>query len=139
MKDLSSHYVEKGFFWSRDLELLLIEFGDKTLPFLHPVSKTIEKLSFDISRWIAREKSDYATFENIEAVIKEEVVPIAEENPESDGILWTLTKSGKLYGYHDFAVYRMGDPDDDWRTALNKLIKGEAPFFIGNAMDYIDD
>lgn len=109
------------------------------MPYLRSISGTVENLCFDVSIWINLGKKDCAAFENTEAVIQEEVVPVAEENPESDGILWMLTKSGKLYGYHDFAVYRMGDPDDDWRTALNKLIQGEDPVFIGNAMDYIDD
>ena len=134
IKDL---YQKNGFLWNEQLEALQITYGGRDFTFYREGLPGERILRFDVSWCIELGRSgDVGMYDHIVFAIGEDCAPVAEEDPGSYGIMWSLTASGKLVGYHDFSIYRIDDPDESWSGAIAALLAGRKAIEAANVSDH---
>lgn len=124
IKDL---YQNNSFFWCDSLEQIALIYGftEQTYKRRHSGRQGI--ISFDVTWWLEQGPSFWA-FEDISITVGEEVAPIAREEPESDGLLWVITRQDRLFAIHEATIYTIGDESETWETQLPRILRGEATY-----------
>ena len=127
LEAIKNLYEENGFFWSPSLQDIALKYGFKDQPFVHYPSGDVDTISFDVTWWLEQGPSCWA-FEYLSDALSEEVAPIAWETPESDGLLWAITRRDRLYAIHEATTYAIGDESETWQTQLPRVFRGEATY-----------
>lgn len=131
LEAIKNLYEKNGFFWNAQLEALQTTYGGRDFTFCRKGQAVERVIRFDVSWCIELGRhGDVGMYDHIIYAIGEECAPVAEEDPVSYGIMWLLTVSGKLVGYHDFCIYRIGDPQESlvwWHfsTPLRRDCQGD--------------
>lgn len=124
IKDL---YEQNGFFWNRSLQQIAVIYGFTEHPYKRRHSGRQGIISFDVTLWLEQGPSFWA-FEDMSVTLGGEVVPIAREEPESDGLLWAITRHDRLFAIHEATIYTIGDEGETWETQLPRILRGEAVY-----------
>ena len=124
IKDL---YQANSFFWCDSLEQIALIYGFTEQPYKRRHSGRQGIISFDVTWWLEQGPSCWA-FEYLSDALNEEVAPIAWETPESDGLLWAITRQDRLYAIHEATTYAIGDENETWETQLPRILRGEATY-----------
>ncbi|MBL9142441.1 MAG: hypothetical protein JNM99_02060 [Verrucomicrobiaceae bacterium] len=127
LEAIKNLYEQNGFFWSPSLQEIALKYGFADHPFVHYPSGDLDIISFDVTWWLEQGPSHWA-FEYLSDALSEEVAPIARETPESDGVLWAITKRDRLYAIHEATTYAIGDENETWETQLPRIFRGEATY-----------
>jgi hypothetical protein len=127
LEAIKNLYEENGFFWSPSLHEIVLKYGFKDQPFVHYPSGDVDTISFDVTWWLEQGRSHWA-FEEMYDTLSEEVAPIARETPESDGLLWFISKRDRLFAIHEGMIFSIGGDSETWETQLPRLFRGEATY-----------
>lgn len=127
LEAIKNLYEENGFFWSPSLQEIALKYAFTDHPFVHYPSGEVDTISFDVTWWLTKGPASGALREVSEAIGKD-VAPVARETPQSDGLLWVITRDDRLFAIHEGMAFTIGDENETWERQLPRIFRGETKY-----------